>query len=255
MADTDLSPHAPDGAPRVRVFKSINKTQRSRLVREQLEEAIDRGMFKPGARLPSERELVEEFGVSRVSVREALRSLEALGVIEVQPGRGCFVSGDLLANRQRTVREWLAAHGREVVHLLIVRAAIETVGAEEAARRHDPTLLAHLETSHAEFVAAVEAHSGLARLVELDVRFHEALADASGIALVAELTRQLNSHLSEARRLTMMPPGRPKRSAREHGTIVAAVVAGDPKAAARAMQRHVKKVEEAVVRFTAASSP
>lgn len=231
------------------VFTSIDNTQRTQLVREQLEEAIARGTFEPGARLPSERELVEQFGVSRVSVREALRSLEALGMIEVIRGRGCFVSGELVKNRERHVRQWLAAHGDEVVHLLKVRGAIETLGAEEAARAQDVARLSDLKAAHAAFVGAVEGKADLARLVELDVQFHEVLADASGNALVAELTRQLNSHLVEARRLTMMPPGRPQRSAREHGNIVRAVTAADVTAAARAMKKHVKAVETAVVRF------
>jgi GntR family transcriptional repressor for pyruvate dehydrogenase complex len=231
------------------VFTSIDSTQRTRLVRGQLEEAIARGTFKPGARLPSERELVEQFGVSRVSVREALRSLEALGMIEVIRGRGCFVSGELVKNRERHVRQWLASHGEEIIHLLKVRGAIETLGAEEAARAQNAARLSELKAAHAEFVSAVEAKADLSILVDLDVQFHEGLADASGNALVAELTRQLNTHLQETRRLTMMPPGRPQRSAREHGNIVRAVTAADVPAAARAMKKHVKAVETAVVRF------
>jgi GntR family transcriptional repressor for pyruvate dehydrogenase complex len=233
------------------LFKSIDSTNRSRLVRDQLEQAIASGVFSPGAKLPSERELVEQFGVSRVSVREALRSLEALGLITVSAGRGCFVSGDLLETRRRVMRQWLTVRGVEVVHLLKVRAAIEALGTEEAAMLGDPVLVRRVQEAHTAYVAAVEADAPLAELVQRDVEFHEALADASGNPLVAELTRQLNVDLSEARQLTMSPPGRPQASAREHEAIVAAVVAGDAKAASRSMRHHVNAVVDAVVRFAA----
>lgn len=232
------------------IFTSINSTSRSQLVREQLEQAIENGIFGPGERLPPERELVEQFGVSRVSVREALRSLEVLGLIKVVAGRGCFVRGDLVENRDRTVRQWLSSHSAELADLLKVRAAIETLGAEEAARRRDASWLAELEEAHHAFVTAVEQSAPLSELVQRDVRFHETLADASGNALVVELTRQLNSYLVEARQLTMAPPGRPNRSVREHRAIVAAVLAGDEKAAARAMRNHVKAVQTAMAKFT-----
>lgn len=232
------------------VFSSINSTNRSQLVREQLEQAIESGLFGPGERLPPERELVEQFGVSRVSVREALRSLEALGLIKVVAGRGCFVRGDLLENRNRTIRQWLSSHSAEIADLLKVRGAIETLGAEEAARRSDAALLAELEEAHHAFATAVEQSAPISELVQRDVRFHEALADASGNALVVELTRQLNSYLVEARQLTMAPPGRPSRSAREHQAIVTAVIAGDEAAARRAMRNHVKAVQTALAKFT-----
>jgi DNA-binding GntR family transcriptional regulator len=76
------------------------------------------------------------------------------------------------------------------------------------------------------------------------------LSDASGSPLVSELTRQLSAHLSDTRRLTMIPPGRPRRSAHEHESIVRAVLAGDAPAASRAMRKHVQAVENAVVRFS-----
>src|SRR4029077_5150085 len=120
-----------DAARLPRAFRNIDNTQRMQLVREQLEDAIGRGVFGPGARLPSERELVEQFGVSRVSIREALRSLEALGVIEILRGRGSFVAGEPLQQRELRVRAWLSAHSHEVIDLLKVRGAIETLAAGE----------------------------------------------------------------------------------------------------------------------------
>src|SRR5919109_98344 len=81
---------------------------RTRHVREQIEAAIDRGDYAPGDRLPSERELVELLGVSRVSVREAIRSLEALGRVDVQHGRGCFVATSRSDRYASSFAHWLA---------------------------------------------------------------------------------------------------------------------------------------------------
>jgi GntR family transcriptional repressor for pyruvate dehydrogenase complex len=232
------------------VFKSIDNTERVQLVRDQLQSAIANGVFKPGARLPAERELVEQFGVSRVSVREALRSLEAIGLIEMIRGRGSFVTSDLAEQQERNVRQWLAAHHHEVVELMKVRGAIEALGAEEAARRQDLPRLKALEAAHVRFVDAVEDGAALPQIVELDVLFHDSLAAASGSSLCIELTRQLNARLSEARRLTMMPAGRPRNSASEHDRIVRAVLSGNPVAAGSAVRKHVQWVQDAFIRFS-----
>src|ERR687885_40589 len=81
-----------DGAATTTPLRSIKRTLRSEEVRVQIEAAIRSGHFAPNERLPSERELVETFGVSRVSVREAIRSLETLGFVKVYHGRGAFVT-------------------------------------------------------------------------------------------------------------------------------------------------------------------
>src|SRR5919109_2773175 len=84
--------HSGDGGAPKSPLTSIRRTLRSEEVRRQIEDAIRSGHFAPHERLPSERELVETFGVSRVSVREAIRALETLGFVKVYQGRGAFVT-------------------------------------------------------------------------------------------------------------------------------------------------------------------
>src|SRR5205814_1294850 len=91
VKNTPMASAKPDSG-RAAKLKTIKRIQRSAAVRNQLEGAIRRGDYAAGERLPSECELVETFGVSRVSVREAIRSLEALGHVTVQHGRGVFVT-------------------------------------------------------------------------------------------------------------------------------------------------------------------
>src|SRR5213082_4310339 len=97
-------------------LRMISKTQRSEQIRVQIEQAIRSGDFAPGSRLPSERELVDTFGVSRVSVREAINSLEAVGLIRVEHGRGAFVT-DRRSGLGQPMARWLQLHEGEVLEL------------------------------------------------------------------------------------------------------------------------------------------
>ncbi|HET8894230.1 MAG TPA: FadR/GntR family transcriptional regulator [Gaiellaceae bacterium] len=247
---SSLEPGAPEqliAGATVPAFTGIKRVQRVQEVREQLEAAIERGDFKPGDKLPSERELVEMLGVSRITVREALRSLEAVGWVEVHHGRGCFVVERVDSYRQGFAR-WLAVHREELLELLRVRGALDGVAAETAAERRDPEALASLQDAHEAFAnAAKQSADDLDLLCELDIAFHEAIAQASGSALVMRLLRELNRYLAESRMITLAPPGRPARSAREHAAIVEAIVQGRPRQARSAVVRHLAAVREPLV--------
>lgn len=230
-------------------FHTIERTPRSELVREQLEGAIARGDFKPGDALPSERELVDVFGVSRVSVREAIRSLEAVGLVEVYQGRGCFVAKGPTDGYVAPFVRWLEVHRDDVVDLIKVRGALDELAAESAAQRADARSLARVEKAHEAFSRAIEEpHARLDRIVELDIEFHLAIAEASGSKLMRHLLDDLNSHLHESRRIALSPDGRPKESALEHSLIVRALLEGKPADARAAAARHVDAVRVAVAR-------
>src|SRR5439155_14197305 len=114
-----------------------------------------RGEYAAGERLPSERELVEAFGVSRVSVREAIRSLEALGQVTVQHGRGVFVT-DRRSGLGEPMARWLEIHRDETVELIDVRAALDALAVENAVRRYRASEIEQVEQGHDAFREAVE---------------------------------------------------------------------------------------------------
>jgi DNA-binding FadR family transcriptional regulator len=233
-------------------FHSIERTPRSELVREQLEDAITRGDFKPGDALPSERELVDVFGVSRVSVREAIRALEAVGLVEVYQGRGCFVAKGPTDGYVGPFARWLEVHRDDVVDLIKVRGALDELAAESAAERADAPSLARVKKAHEAFSRAIDEPDGrLDRIVELDIEFHLAIAEASGSKLMRHLLDDLNSHLHESRRIALSPDGRPKESAHEHSVIVRALLEARPADARAAAARHVDAVRVAVARASA----
>lgn len=221
-------------------FRSIDRTNRSQQVRDQLEASILRGEFKAGEQLPSERTLGATFGVSRVSVREALRSLEALGLVEVRHGRGSFVV-DGVTNSSALFRRWLGTHSDELLDLLNVHKALDGLAAAEAAAHRTPATVETLERICAEFdslVAAEDDPSRLERISELDIRFHETIAYASSSPLIEQLVRELNRYLVDSR-VAFAMRSRPAASAREHRAILHAIATGDAAAAQAAMTEHV----------------
>lgn len=224
---------------------TIRRTQRSDEVRRQIEEAIRRGDFAPGERLPSERELVEMLGVSRVSVREAMRSLEALGLVRVDQGRGAFVS-DRRSGLGEPMARWLDLHRDEVLELLGVRGALDEYAAAQAVEYFDPGKVAAIEAANAEFADAVEAGATTEDLVMLDIDFHLSIAEAGGNRLLHDLLSDLHSYLAESRYLALVPAGRPARSTAEHAAIVQAIVARDAPQAREATRRHIAGVAEIV---------
>src|SRR6266550_576542 len=147
---------------------TIKRTQRSEEVRLQIERAIRSGDFAPGDRLPSERQLVETPGVSRVSVREAIRSLEALGLVRVYQGRGAFGS-DRRAGLGEPLGHWLDVHRDEVVELLDVRAALDGFAVECVIERYDEDDVAAIIAAQQAFRAAAGNHAATAHLVALDI--------------------------------------------------------------------------------------
>ena len=225
---------APEEGGRPSPLTTIKRIQRSEEIRRQIEDAIRSGDFGPGERLPSERELVETFGVSRVSVREAIRSLEALGFVKVYQGRGVFVA-DRRSGLGEPIARWLDLHRDEVLELLGVRGALDEYAAQLAVENYEPGKIAEIAAANEVFTTAVESSAPTEELVPLDIDFHIAIAEASGNRLLYDLLSDLHSYLAESRYLAFTPVGRPALSASEHALIVEAIKARD---AALAPARH-----------------
>lgn len=222
---------------------AISSTSRANQVREQIRAAVESGEYAPGERLPSERELVDLFGVSRVSVREAIRSLEAVGLVEVHHGRGCFVAATATDQYAASFGHWLDVHRDEVLDLLLVRGALDELAAECAARRNEQVDIPELRELNADFAGD---GSDVGRLVSDDVAFHNAVARSSGSVLLADLLADLHESFNESRRVTLALPGWSARSAGDHEAIIAAIERGDPVAARTAVSEHIQAVRDSL---------
>jgi DNA-binding FadR family transcriptional regulator len=208
---------------------------------ERLLTAIKLGLAGPGSRLPSERELAERLNVSRVTLREAIRALQHSGYVESRRGRygGTFVCEALPRLSKTAARRLNRQTGHDLEDTLVLREVLETGAAEQAAalvagRRGEDTT--------ASLVACFEecARAGdLAEYRRLDSRFHLAVAETAGsaslTAAVAESRMRVNAFLDSIPVLERNVA----HSEDQHTEIVAAIRAGDPEWARRAMAEHL----------------
>jgi DNA-binding FadR family transcriptional regulator len=210
---------------------------------ERLAAAIATGRLPPGARLPTEQELVGALRVSRTVVREAVAALRAEGLVVTRQGAGAFVSADRSRVPFRIDPEGLTSIG-DVLHVMELRAAIEIQAAALAAERATGAGLARIEQS----VDALEA--AIARgdaAVSEDFALHRAIARATGNPRFAEFLEFLGRHVipRQSIRVALATPAEQRRYLariqREHRQICAAIRERDPAGARRAMRRHLTR--------------
>jgi GntR family transcriptional repressor for pyruvate dehydrogenase complex len=210
---------------------------------ERLEDLIFDG-FEPGDALPSEGKLAETLGVSRLTVREATRSLEARGLLGISKGRRARVAAPSSTVVGDFFKLAIRRDQRALLDLLDVRRALEVHIAALAARRAGRGDIADMEMS---IDAMRTAGDEFEAFHTADVRFHENLAAASGNRLLVFLIEALAEPLRASRRRSFA--GHQARGGgigdviEQHQAILDAVKARNPKAAAQAMRDHLEQTE------------
>lgn len=221
----------PAGARRARTLQQIARHDNvplGKLATEDLRRAILTGRYKPGERLVEDR-LSEELGISRVPIREALRTLAGDGLVEVRPNRGASV----------------AAVSAEMARDLVeVRAMLEGLNARLAARHQQPGIAAELRAILREGNKAAVSRD-VADLVRLNAEFHDKLAQAGRNAILWDIMRTLRERtgLVFARNTAT----RAVRDWDEHSRILAAVIEGDEELASLLATRHVHQAGDAAL--------
>jgi GntR family transcriptional regulator, transcriptional repressor for pyruvate dehydrogenase complex len=211
----------------------------------QIREAILSGEIEAGTRLPNERDLAERFGVGRPTVREALRSLEALGMVEIRPGRsgGAYAAQPSEATLGDALSTLLSLRGASSQELAEFRLSFESDNAWWAAQRADADDVAALEELVAETRRLLkEIGDDWTPLTEADARWHEALARATKNRLRIGIT--LGLHEPRLRQVPMLGEAH-ARYARTIPTALAritrAVKANDAEEARSAMRAHIEQ--------------
>ncbi|MDH6115410.1 GntR family transcriptional repressor for pyruvate dehydrogenase complex [Kitasatospora sp. MAP12-15] len=209
---------------------------------ERIKEMIVSGALRPGARLPNESDLSEQLGLSRSSLREAVRALTAMRILVAKQGDGTYVSGlepHLLLEAMTFAAD--VSHGHNARQLLQVRRLLEPQAAALAAGLLTAEQLATLA---AVLDRSAEA-AGIEEFVELDIEFHRTIADAVGNPVLSTLLGILSTHTQRLRiiRGTSHTAAR-ERAHREHQAIWRALASRDAVLAAGASAVHVAAVED-----------
>jgi GntR family transcriptional regulator, sialic acid-inducible nan operon repressor len=211
-------------------------------VQERLLAQIRSGDLGPGDPLPSERELMRAFDVGRPAVREAMQSLQAMGLLEIRHGGRARVAepslGRMVDQMSETMRHLLSHSPASLEHLKEARATFEMEMARIAARRRSDSDLARL-------VRIVdnqeEARSDPLRFLEHDGQFHREIAAVSGNPIFAALSEAMFGWLANFHVALVRLPGGEQLTLDEHRQIIAAIDARDPDQAAKAMLDHLSR--------------
>ena len=217
------------------------KPSASERVAERLMALIASGNIAPGDKLPSEAELTKALHVSRPVVREALRGLAMLGVVESKQGGGCYVT-DLKPNRLMAPLSFvLSLQDYSLDSLFAARTVIDCGIAAGAARNVTPAQLERF--NELVEVAYQSVHDPVAfRLA--DSEFHELLGTACDNPFLDRVSRSLYGLAIDQRRKASEMPGVLDQSARDHDAIVKALAGHDPEAAEAAMAAHVDHIRK-----------
>lgn len=223
----------------------LSKTRSHEHVISEIERQLLTGHLRAGDRLPAERELAQLLGVSRGAVREALRALEALGILTAHTGSGSD-SGSTLVGRPSEamtllLRLHLALSGFTIDDMVETRITLEGWAARSTARRHDTNALQ--DTEHC-LTQMATPHLQPAKFLEYDAQFHVALIVASGNHLASYLMQSLREvmrdHMERGLAKTPDPAAVTATLLHEHQEIYKLIRAGEGEQAAAHIERHIR---------------
>ena len=225
-----------------------NRTRKKKLsdeVRLRLLDLINSGALGPGEVLPSERELMERLGVGRPAIREAMQSLEGLGLIQIRHGGRARVAepsvGRMVEQVSETMKHVLANSPASLENLKEARALFEREMARIAAKRRSASDVERLE----EIAAAQEqVVDNPGRFRSLDGRFHREIAAISGNPIFAALVDALFRWLSDFHVDLVSVPGLERLTLQEHREILDGIARGDADRAAAAMADHLLRAND-----------
>jgi DNA-binding GntR family transcriptional regulator len=215
-------------------YRDLRIVENPTLVREhaldKLRNAIARGLYPPGHRLV-ERELCEALGVSRTSVREALRQLQAENLIEVGKRRNITVA---------------VISSKDAEDIYLLREMLETTAVTRFVANADEDAIKQLQRIHKDLRKVI--HKGDVReLAIMAGEFYETILNGSGSKVIADMARQLATRVTYLRMRSMAEPGRLEEGIHEWDRLMEAIEAGNANAAAKAMSEHLTAARKAVV--------
>jgi GntR family transcriptional regulator, transcriptional repressor for pyruvate dehydrogenase complex len=232
-------------------WQTLGQGSLSSRIRSEILRVLEERRLGPGDRLPAERELAASLQVSRPSVREAVRSLQAEGRLVVRHGQGVFVAEP--ATRRRLLQS-MAELDHNLAELFDMREVLEVPAARWAAQHQDHATLQRAQEAFDHLEEALKRKPvDYDDLQRLDAAFHFSIVQAAGNRLLEQTQGVLDELLRKGMQTTLAVPGRLEQSRIDHQRILAAVLRGDATAAARAARAHVQGARRAANKRLAAA--
>ncbi|MGH3089588.1 MAG: FadR/GntR family transcriptional regulator [Rubrobacteraceae bacterium] len=226
----------------------VKKTSLSDAVTESVISQIREGRYRAGDRLPSERELAEQLGVGRTSVREGLRFLEKLGILEIRQGTGIVVRSLSLGEvfeHLIPVQTIIELPDRDVRNIMHVRRVLEAESARMAARNATEEQLDRLRNLLDGMAASLEKPR---EYLDLDLEFHVVLAEAGGNPVLAQLTGLIRDIYTRYFEIVLEDPEMNKTSLEFHRKLYSALRERDASAAHQHIIAHLRQAERDVLK-------
>ena len=222
------------------MLKAVEKRRAYEDIVKQIRDLVEKGRLKKGDQLPTERELSDTFKVSRATVREAIRTLESMRLVESRQGNGTYV----LASSEEALVQPLAAalfHEKDdLIDIFFIRKIVEPSVAQLAAEHATRDEIKELEEILQEQAKALE--SGL-NMIRTDSAFHSSLARMAKNRVMERLLLALVDLLEQTREVYLQNDVRAQESLKGHQKVLSAIKCGDCAAARQAMLTHLESVE------------
>ncbi len=221
-------------------FGAIKKSALSEDIVQRLLTLIRERELHPGEKLPPERELASLMGVSRPSLREALRALSIMNVLEIRQGDGAYVSS-LEPNLLMAHLDFVfALTDSTFLELFEARKVLEPGIAAMAATRINADELERMEACHRQSLDQIDDH---AEFVAADIALHDLIAQAAKNSILERFMAGIRQLGQVSRQRTVERPGVPRQSVQDHRAIIDALHKRDPQAASQAMLHHLDHIE------------
>lgn len=226
------------------MFTKIEPPGLLRKIVDQVKQNIASGNLKKGDKLPSERQMSEMFGLSRATIREAIKALNTLGIIECSHGSGNYISSNLSNSLTEPLSIMFMLEDGHPGHTLELRRAIEFAAAGSAARNIEETELARLRA----LCDCIEASTDENEKARYDFQFHREIARASGnpllIVLLNAVETLISEHVHDARASILKDSSKEDIINRQHRDIVDALSRSSPEEAEKAVLAHMELIRE-----------
>ena len=224
------------------MYKTVQSSRLYEQIVQQIEDSILKGTLKTGDQLPAERELAQQFGVSRTAVREAVKALSEKGLVEAYSGRGTFVTNGTSQAIRHSLDLMMRINQQDgLAHLVEVRELLEREIAALAAMRLDGQHLANMRQAVSVMDSALKDPDAY---IEADLDFHLSLAEAAQNPIILSLIDSIVGLLREQRVRIFCVEGGPERGQFHHKRILQAVEQRDPEKSRDAMRAHLQQVRE-----------